>query len=577
VTNLAARRPLPAPATTSPPPSLPPDRRRARRRPAWLGALGALLMLAAPPAWAQKTIDAFELNRFRPSAPPSDWFSLDSLDPLDDLRPAVGLVGDLSYEPLTATLPDGREIAMVKWQDTLHASAALMVARRVRFALSLPVIVHQSGTEAELNGFRYPEPKRASLGDLSVAADLFLLGQARGSFRAALGVAAFLPTHHSSRYAGNERVRVAPRLSLAGDLGPFAYAVRVGFLSAQAIDAAQFREEIYGAEVQAAGAAGVRLAEGLLVGAELLGSTTVTGGLLFKKRSTPVEPLLGLHYGRGGLRAGIGASAGGLTDAAGSPRARFLLRLELAPQPRAPEPRAPEPRAPEPVAAPPPADGDADGIPDGDDACPREAGPGSDDRSKNGCPAPADGDGDGVPDGDDACPDKPGARTDDPQTSGCGDGDNDGILDPKDACPTEAGPANPEAARNGCPLVQVTREQIRITEQVQFATGKATIAAASTPLLEAIAKVLREHPELERVRVEGHTDDRGAAAYNRGLSRRRADAVMRWLVERGKIEPARLESVGVGPDRPIAGNDTVEGRQSNRRVELHIVDPPPEG
>ncbi len=568
MTNLHPR-PLPATATTScHRRRFPLDRRRAARPPALLGVLGALL-LAAPSARAQKTIDAFELNRFRPSAPPSDWFSLDSLDRIEDLRPAVGLVGELSYKPLTATLPDGREIAMVKWQDTLHASAAVMLAGRVRFALTLPVIVYQSGEPAELNDFSYPEPKRAGLGDLGVAADLFLVGRDGDPFRAAIGVAAFLPTHTDSRYAGNERVRVAPRLLLAGDLGRFAYALRVGFLSAQAIDPAQFREEIYGAEVQAAAAAGVRLAEGLLLGAELLGSTTVTGGLLLKKRSTPFEPLLGLHYGSGGLRAGIGASAGGLTDAAGSPRARFLVRLELAPQPRAPEP----------VAAP-PADGDADGISDGDDACPQDAGVASADRTRNGCPAPADSDGDGVLDEADACPTEAGPAGDDPKTSGCparADSDGDGVLDEADACPTEAGPANPEAPKNGCPVVQITKEQIRITEQVKFATGQATIAAASTPLLEAIAKVLREHPELQRVRVEGHTDDRGAAAYNKSLSRQRADAVVRWLVKQGKIEPSRLESEGVGPDRPIAGNDTVEGRQSNRRVELHIVNPPPGG
>lgn len=70
--------------------------------------------------------------------------------------------------------------------------------------------------------------------------------------------------------------------------------------------------------------------------------------------------------------------------------------------------------------------------------------------------------------------------------------------------------------------------------------------------------------------IEGHTDNRGGAAYNHGLSQKRAASVVKWLVSHG-IEAGRLTSVGYGQERPLDSNATDEGRQNNRRVEFHIV------
>jgi len=71
-----------------------------------------------------------------------------------------------------------------------------------------------------------------------------------------------------------------------------------------------------------------------------------------------------------------------------------------------------------------------------------------------------------------------------------------------------------------------------------------------------------------RLRIEGHTDAIGDAAYNRDLSQRRADAVKAYLVARLPAVAARLKTQGFGPDRPIASNRSDEGREKNRRVEL---------
>jgi outer membrane protein OmpA-like peptidoglycan-associated protein len=88
--------------------------------------------------------------------------------------------------------------------------------------------------------------------------------------------------------------------------------------------------------------------------------------------------------------------------------------------------------------------------------------------------------------------------------------------------------------------------------------------------------VLGAHPEITRVRVEGHTDDQGDDAYNKRLSQRRAEAVVAYLARKG-VARDRLEPMGFGEERPKAPNASKEGRATNRRVELVIVGGAPAG
>jgi MYXO-CTERM domain-containing protein len=122
------------------------------------------------------------------------------------------------------------------------------------------------------------------------------------------------------------------------------------------------------------------------------------------------------------------------------------------------------------------------------------------------------------------------------------------------------------------PVPQVRLEPTRIVllEHLRFAHDSDVIEAASTQILDQVATVLRDHPSIELVRIEGHTDDNGSSAWNQDLSGRRAARVRAALVQRG-IEPGRLESKGYGPTRPIASNATADGRYRNRRVEFIIV------
>ncbi len=87
--------------------------------------------------------------------------------------------------------------------------------------------------------------------------------------------------------------------------------------------------------------------------------------------------------------------------------------------------------------------------------------------------------------------------------------------------------------------------------------------------MTAVSKILDEHPEITKIGIEGHTDNRGGAAHNKKLSVRRAASVVKWLVAHG-IAAGRMSSAGFGMERPLDANDSDEGRQRNRRVEFHI-------
>ncbi len=238
-------------------------------------------------------------------------------------------------------------------------------------------------------------------------------------------------------------------------------------------------------------------------------------------------------------------------------------------------------------------DNDADGVKDADDKCPLNAGK----PELQGCPVP-DKDGDGVLDEEDACPDEAGPK----ERKGCPlkDSDGDGIVDTVDGCPNEKGPMEARGCpikdtdgdgvpdhldncptvkgtqdNHGCPAAEkqrvvITREKIVILEQVNFATNSARVLPSSVPLLQQVAKIMKEHPDIRKVEVGGHTDNVGGAIKNLRLSRERAESVRKYLVEQGGIEPARLDAKGYGESRPIMPNSLARGRAANRRVEFVI-------
>ena len=190
----------------------------------------------------------------------------------------------------------------------------------------------------------------------------------------------------------------------------------------------------------------------------------------------------------------------------------------------------------------------------------------------------ADSDNDGVPDGDDECPKKSAGERPDPERIGCPlpDGDEDGVPDAEDECLKEPAGDNPNPKRPGCPapkaeekIAKIKGGKIEIFQQVYFETNSATIEERSNEVLQVVGKLVRGL-DGKRVRIEGHTDDVGTDAYNLDLSKRRARAVAQWLVQYADVDAAQLETEGYGKSRPLVkgGSDT----DPNRRVEFVIID-----
>lgn len=204
-------------------------------------------------------------------------------------------------------------------------------------------------------------------------------------------------------------------------------------------------------------------------------------------------------------------------------------------------------------------DTDGDGIPDPEDACPTVAGL----KSLGGCP---DADGDGIKDGDDNCPNEAGPAA----NGGCPwpDSDGDGVIDREDKCPDKVG----TVANQGCPEITVEVQQALsdYAKTILFDTGKTTLKEGSLKVLDNAAAILQQYP-LSRFYIDGHTDSVGRDATNQTLSEGRAAAVVAYLIEQG-VASNRLVSRGFGESRPLTSNATREGRRTNRRVEIILIE-----
>ncbi len=214
-------------------------------------------------------------------------------------------------------------------------------------------------------------------------------------------------------------------------------------------------------------------------------------------------------------------------------------------------------------------DNDGDGIPDTRDAAPDHAEDFDDFEDADGMPDP-DNDGDGIPDVRDAAPNEAEDRDGFQDQDGIPDPDNDGdgIPDVRDAAPNQPETVNGYKDEDGAPdtLPWLRIGERRVLEGVSFHSGSDRLNSTSYQILEKIAGILKNEPELQ-LEVRGYTDNRGRPETNLRLSLRRANSVRAFLISKG-IEPERLICTGYGEANPIAPNETAEGRRANRRIEL---------
>lgn len=611
--------------------------RRIRLAGAALATTAAALVSSTASAQAVPSGTGYAADNLNPSERGSDFFTAESLDLRGHGRLGFGMMVTNSYRLVADRRDDGGvNASVVRNQAFMHPGATFILFDRVRLAFNVPLAFFSDGNTAAMPvtrngasslGTYAPPSEQVVLGDVRVGADVRVYGTYGDKLTLAVGMQGFVPTGKTDSYTGDGNPRLLPRISAAGQIGMFQYGAQVGIHIRTRDDVAFGRDYgnggYIGNEFTFQAAAGVRLANGrAVIGPELYGRKAFsdTDGM-----SSPVEALLGGHFGltqNVRLSAGVGA---GLTKNYGAPVARGIFGLEWI--------------LDSPVAPPPP-DEDKDGIIDSLDACPKLAGVASDDKDKNGCPAvaaaadrdgdgqpddvdacpdvigmksndpvkngclpdrdkdgipdtqdacgdvpgvgsqeqlkngcPADKDGDGIPDGEDACPDKPGKRSDDAKKNGCPieDTDKDGVMDDVDACPGDAGKPNADPAKNGCPEAVVKGDQIQIGRQIQFKTGSAEILknAENDEVIAAVVSVMKGHPEIKAIRVEGHTDNVGNAAGNKKLSQARAESVKKALVGKG-IDKGRLTTAGLGSEKPLDPAENDAARAKNRRVEFHI-------
>jgi outer membrane protein OmpA-like peptidoglycan-associated protein len=227
-------------------------------------------------------------------------------------------------------------------------------------------------------------------------------------------------------------------------------------------------------------------------------------------------------------------------------------------------------------------DRDGDGILDDVDKCPDDPEDKDGFEDEDGCPD-VDNDQDGILDKDDLCRDDPEDVDGFEDKDGCPEADNDKdrILDNDDQCPGKDGEARKDTAetyngvddKDGCPdrgRVVVTDTKIEILDKIFFEYNSDVIKKESYPILDAIVATMQGNPDIQKVEIQGHTDERGSDAYNLDLSDRRAASVRRYLTEHG-IEAGRLQSQGYGETQPLDPKHNEAAWGKNRRVKFLIL------
>ncbi len=584
-------------------------------------------VLAAPAAHAQETIGNFNLNQLDPSPAGDDFFALPSAYVAGHLEPRAYLMFDYSVDPLVV----GGTDKVVAGQGFLRANGSIAFFGRLLIGVDIPAAIVQTGDSPVISSIPVASPDSAEMGDVRLDVRASLYGKYRDPFQVGLGTRFYFPTAGSDSLAGEGKPRVMPQAAASGHVGDehaFIYTASFGWMARGPENPHALN---YGVAAGGSFLDDMFQVQAELHGSTLLTEKPAlrTERIVLEAPTTTSLELLGGAKVRVVRGLTFGAAAGpGLTDGIGTPTLRALGMIGWAPVPERDRSAEDDDRDgvangkdacklekgevsddPAKNGCPPgdrdgdtiadgldacpslkgrpnadltrngcPSDYDRDGIADSDDACPNQRGVASSDPQRNGCPGDLDTDLDGIADRSDACPKDKGSRNDEPSKNGCPtqDGDGDNIPDRFDACPNERGlPDLADRSHHGCPKqVRVTTGEIVILRQVTFKLGQSsldqTVDPVSDDLLTEVRDVILQHPEIEIIEVQGHADDTGTAEFNTTLSQQRADAVRKWLSQRG-IDAKRLTARGYGSTIPIATNQTEGGRQKNRRVQFAIV------
>jgi outer membrane protein OmpA-like peptidoglycan-associated protein len=593
---------------------------------------GVLLVLCCVrQASAQTATDtSFDVQQFAPTAHGNGFFTVESANVPKSLDVRAQLYLIYANRPLQLVAANGSRLAgIVDHRFDANLAGSISLIDRISIALSVPMALYQSASLTGVSGVTQ-NLAAVAFGDLRVSAKGALLAQRRFGIDLAVLFSMTIPTGYERGFAGDKTVTLSPEVAIGRKFGPVRAAFNFGYTWRQR---SQLVNLVVDQELYYRLGVGFDLGRFVNVPIELLGEIFgKTSAILPFQRieQNPLEWVLGARYSilkQLVVSAGLGR---GFTPGYGSPNIRVFAGLTFIPFAKDEPVSKPSVDTDKdgildedddcPTVAEdkdgfedwdgcPEADNDKDGIPDAQDKCPNEAEDKDGFEDEDGCPDP-DNDKDGIPDSKDKCPnvpeDKDGFEDDDgcpeedndkdgipdnkdkcpneaedkdgfQDDDGCPDPDNDkdGIVDGKDQCPNEAEVVNNYQDEDGCPdkgqtFVVVKEQSIDILDKVLFETGSDKILKKSYGLLDQVAQTLKNHAEIGKVRVEGHTDDVGGPDYNLKLSQRRAESVRAYLIMKG-VDAARLTAVGYGETKPIAPNSSKRGKEMNRRVAFSIL------
>jgi outer membrane protein OmpA-like peptidoglycan-associated protein len=475
-------------------------------------------------------------------------------------------VDDLRLEEQLAGHP-------VKHQLITYIGAGIEILDRAALQLSLPIVLNQATTPTyrpDLGITEAVSARSAAPMDLRLDSRFIVFRTEDRAFRLAITGAVFLPTGDEDSYAGDRSAGGSFGFAAEYDFKQFFITLNTGV----AIRPLVRIHELYVGNELTYGVGGYvpLLDDRLRAGIELFGSFGITEKTAGELDASPIEWMANAKYFLlDSKQLYVGAGAGTRLSGGYAPDFRGIAVIGGSFSIADTDMRAPDFK----YVIEKEKDTDGDGYPDVIDVCPDNPEDGKAPKPSDGCPHMPDRDGDGIPDVVDRCPDVPEDMDGIDDRDGCpeDDADQDGIPDAVDKCPKEPGQqVKEDPTKNGCPyyIRRITGSaEIQILKQVEFEFDRWTILPRSYPILDEVVRLLRANPEIKLVSIEGHTDNQGTDEYNERLSVNRAEAVKNYVTNKG-VEPQRLTSSGFGSRRPLATNDTPEGRQRNRRVEFHI-------
>ncbi len=521
---------------------------------------------------AQNNQTAFQIQQFRPWGDPQGLFQSQSAKTLGKWKYTVGLYLNYATDPLTVRFEDSR-MGLLEHQFGADLVGGIGVLPWLDLYLAIPMTLYQSGQIPD-NAY-FDNPKRSLSGfafsDIKFAIKGQILKEKKQFLNLGLQLYFGFPTGNTDNFNGEDGVSFGFNVLLDKNISIFNIALNLGY---RYLPKTEVLNLVINHELTYSLGASMPLLKQypyqLDVIAEILGATALGDGVSLE--GAPFELYVGaryypLHYKDLAINLGFGIPL--FWPGYGTPLFRVMLGVTWTPKKHDRDndgvldhddvcPKVFGAKANKGCPWP---DSDKDGLTDNIDKCPKKAGP----KANKGCPWP-DSDKDGLTDNIDKCPQQAGPK----ENKGCPDTDRDkdGIVDRLDKCPDVPGTRD----RKGCPkkvLVVVTQKAIKILQKIYFRTGRSRISLRSYPLLRQVAQVLKSRPTM-KIRIEGHTDNRGSKRFNLRLSERRAKSVRRFLIRLG-IAPERMIAKGYGMSRPIDSNRTRRGRARNRRVEFNII------